>query len=419
MDKIVINGGRKLSGTVEINGSKNAALAILAATLLTDDKCVIGNVPFLRDIDTMVALLEFLGKSVRRKNRVLEITHSARLKSRAPYGLVKKMRASVLVMGPLLARLGHVEVSLPGGCAIGDRPVNLHIDGFKKMGAVETVKDGYINMEAGVLHGAGIGLSFPSVGATENLMLGACGLRGRTIIKNAAREPEIEDLAKFLNSMGAKVIGAGTKAIEINGTDKLHGAKHEVISDRIEAGTYMIAAAITRGDIVVNNAEVSYLKPLIAKLKAAGVSVTAAGKCLHVKADKTLVPCGIRTSPFPGFPTDMQAQWMAFMCTVKGSSQVTENVFENRFLHVAELWRMGANIKVKGNRAVVYGVKKLYGAPVMASDLRASAALVLAGLAAEGKTEISRVYHIDRGYERIERRLRKLGAAIRRVKEAR
>lgn len=417
MDKIIIIGGKKLKGAVEVNGSKNAALPILTAALLTDEKCIIENVPDLRDIDTVVALLENLGKKIIRKNKEVQVYASGILHSKAPYSQVKKMRASVLVMGPLLARLGHAEASLPGGCAIGSRPINLHLDGFKKMGAKISIEGGYVFLKAARLKGANIYLDFPSVGATENLMFAAVCASGKTVIENAACEPEICDLADMLNKMGSCIKGAGTSIVEIEGKASLKGARHTVIPDRIEAGTFMVAAAITRGDVLVKNARPGHMEAFIGKLRDSGVSVNIAGNDIRIRATKSLKSQDIKTSPFPGFPTDMQAQWMALMSTVKGSSIITEAVFENRFLHVAELCRMGADIQVEGNSAFIKGVGRLSGAPVMASDLRASAALVIAGLSAGGKTEISRVYHLDRGYEKIENKLKKLGADIKRVKD--
>ncbi len=420
MDKIIINGGKKLSGSVTINGSKNASLPILIATLLTDEECIVENVPDLKDIDTVLILLNHLGKKITRKGRKVHVASSGKLNSKTPYDQVKKMRASALVMGPMLARLGHVEVSLPGGCAIGSRPVNLHLEGFKKLGAVVNISDGYVRMKAGRLKGAKIYFDFPSVGATENLMLAAVYATGKTVIENAACEPEIKDLADFLVKMGAVIKGAGTSIIRIQGVRKLRGARHSVIPDRIEAGTYMIAAAITRGSVLLKNMRAVDVEPLIEKLRASGVVVDVINDGeIRVSAGEKLKTQDIKTSTFPGFPTDMQAQWMAFMSTVKGSSIITETVFENRFLHVAELCRMGAEIRIEGNSAFVEGASKLSGAPVMASDLRASAALILAGLFARGRTEVSRVYHLDRGYEKIENKLTKLGADIKRVKKNR
>lgn len=420
MDKIIINGGKKLSGSVTINGSKNASLPILIATLLTDEECIVENVPDLKDIDTVLILLNHLGKKITRKGRKVHVASSGKLNSKTPYDQVKKMRASALVMGPMLARLGHVEVSLPGGCAIGSRPVNLHLEGFKKLGAVVNISDGYVRMKADRLKGAKIYFDFPSVGATENLMLAAVYATGKTVIENAACEPEIKDLADFLVKMGAVIKGAGTSIIRIQGVRKLRGARHSVIPDRIEAGTYMIAAAITRGSVLLKNMRAVDVEPLIEKLRASGVVVDVINDGeIRVSAGEKLKTQDIKTSTFPGFPTDMQAQWMAFMSTVKGSSIITETVFENRFLHVAELCRMGAEIRIEGNSAFVEGASKLSGAPVMASDLRASAALILAGLFARGRTEVSRVYHLDRGYEKIENKLTKLGADIKRVKKNR
>ncbi|MFB0526792.1 MAG: UDP-N-acetylglucosamine 1-carboxyvinyltransferase [bacterium] len=417
MEKILITGGKKLSGMVKISGSKNASLPILVATLLTDEECMVKNVPHLQDVETILALLRILGKRISRHNKSIKISSTYRLDSEAPYELVKKMRASILVMGPLLGRLGRVRASLPGGCAIGARPINLHLRGFRKLGAKVSLDRGYVQLDAPRLHGANIYLDFPSVGATENLMMAATRARGKTIIENAASEPEIKDLASFLNKMGAKIRGAGSNIIEIEGVNALSGTVHEVIPDRIETGTFMVAGAVTGGNVAIHGANPEHLEAVITKLREAGAKITLNNKEIRVTSGKNLRATDIETIPYPGFPTDMQAQWMVLMSLTKGTSIITETVFENRFLHVGELQRMGSNIQVKGNSAIVKGVPKLSGAPVIATDLRASAALILAALAAEGKTEIFGVNHLDRGYEDIERKLKRLGARIKRIKE--
>ncbi len=417
MEKILITGGKKLSGTVKISGSKNASLPILVATLLTDEDCVVKNVPRLQDVETILALLKILGKKISYHNKKIKISSTNRLDGEAPYELVKKMRASILVMGPLLGRLGQVRASLPGGCAIGARPINLHLRGFRKLGAKVSLERGYVQLDAPRLHGANIYLDFPSVGATENLIMAATRAKGRTVIENAASEPEIKDLASFLNKMGAKIRGAGTNIIEIEGVNVLSGTVHEVIPDRIETGTFMVAAAVTGGKVAIRGADPEHLEAVITKLREAGAKIALNNKEIKVISGKNLKATDIETIPYPGFPTDMQAQWMVLMSLTRGTSIITETVFENRFLHVGELQRMGSNIQVKGNSAIVKGVPKLSGAPVIATDLRASAALILAALAAEGKTEIFGVNHLDRGYEDIEKKLRRLGARIKRIKE--
>jgi len=417
MDKIIINGGKKLCGQVKISGSKNSALPILFATLLTDDKCKITNVPTLADIKTTVDFLNFIGKPTTKKGSTVIAETSSKLASVAPYDLVRKMRASVLVMGPLLARLGKVDVSLPGGCAIGARPIDIHIEAFKQMGATVEIKQGYIKMSAHKgLKGCDIEFRFASVGATENVLLASVLAKGTTRIINAAKEPEIEDLADVLNKMGAKITGAGTKIITIEGVDKLNGFTHSVIPDRIETATYMIAAAITKGEVSLLNTNSKHLQAVIDKLIEAGLSVKIKDTTINVKWVKELKPVNIKTEIYPGFPTDVQAQWMALMTTIHGSCIIEETVFENRFLHVAELQRFGANLQIDGKKVYVTGVKNLSGAPVMVSDLRAGAALVLAGLFAEGKSKILRIYHLDRGYERLEKKFTKLGASIKRIK---
>ncbi|OEG69580.1 UDP-N-acetylglucosamine 1-carboxyvinyltransferase [Candidatus Endomicrobiellum trichonymphae] len=416
MDKIVIRGGRKLKGEIVVSGSKNSALPILFATLLTNDPVTITNVPSLADIDTAVASLNFIGKKTVKKGNTVKAYSSYKYKHIAPYGLVRKMRASILIMGPLLARLKRAEVSLPGGCAIGARPVDIHLDAFKKLGAKISVEGGCVKTSAkNGLKGAAVSFRFPSVGATENILLAAVLAKGKTIITNAAREPEIEDLANVLNKMGAKVTGAGTKNIKIEGVDKLHGFTHEVIPDRIEAATYIIAAAITKGGVILKKVMPQHLKSVNDKLKESGLCIKETKDTISVKWVKNLKPQNVKTGAYPGFPTDVQAQWMALMCLLNGESRIEENVFENRFLHVAELQRFGADITISGKAVNIKGVKKFSGAPVMVSDLRAGAALVLAGLVAKGKTVISRIYHLNRGYDMLEKKLKKLGANIRKI----
>lgn len=418
MDKIIISGSKKLNGQIKVSGSKNSALPILFATLLTDDKCKITNVPTLADIKTTINFLNFIGKKTYKKGSNVTSEQSKKLNHIAPYDLVRKMRASVLVMGPLLARLGKVDVSLPGGCAIGARPIDMHLDAFKQMGARIELKEGYIKIFAeNGLKGADIKLRFASVGATENILLASVLAKGVTRIKNAAKEPEIQDLANVLNKMGAKISGAGTGTVTVCGVDKLSGFSHSVIADRIEAATYMIAAAITKGEISLTDVCPKHLKIVIDKLCDCGLEIKSSENEIKVKWVKELKPVNIKTDVYPGFPTDIQAQWMALMCLTKGDSVVEETVFENRFLHVCELQRLGANIQIESGKVYITGVNKLSGAPVMVSDLRAGAALVLAGLCACGKTEISRIYHLDRGYEYLEKKFRKLGADIRRVKK--
>ncbi|MDR3071481.1 MAG: UDP-N-acetylglucosamine 1-carboxyvinyltransferase [Endomicrobium sp.] len=417
MDKIIINGGKKLKGEVVISGAKNSALPILFATLLTDEPTEITNVPLLADTETTITFLNFIGKKTVRSGNIVRTCLSDKYKHIAPYDLVRRMRASVLIMGPLLAKLKQVEVSLPGGCTIGARPIDIHLDAFKMMGAKICIEKGYLKIFVEKeLQGAMINFRFPSVGATENVLLSAVLAKGTSTILNAACEPEIEDLAKVLNKMGAKVSGAGTKKIVIEGVDKLHGFAHEVIPDRIEAATYMIAAAITRGEITLKKVNPQHLKSVNDKLKRSGLYIKEVKDTILVKWVKNLKPQNIKTEIYPKFPTDVQAQWMVLMSLLNGKTKIEENVFENRFMHVAELRRFGANIRINGRVAKIKGVSRFSGAPVMVSDIRAGAALVLAGLAAEGKTTISRVYHLDRGYEMLEKKLKNLGADIKRIK---
>jgi len=412
VDTIVIRGGAVLDGEVTVSGSKNAALPLLFSTLLTPRRCLIRNVPVLRDIRTAVAVLRHLGARVAPGPDGHEITVEAGdvARSEAPYELVKTMRASFLVLGPLLARFGRARVSTPGGCAIGARPVDLHLTGLQKMGARIRIAEGYVEAEADRLRGAKIVLDMPSVGATQQLMMAASLAEGTTVIENAAREPENVCLATALERMGARVRGAGTPEV----TTELDGADVTVIPDRIEAGTYMVAAAITGGSVVVAGACGDHLDAFTAKLREAGVAVRDGAGGIRVAASGTLGAADVKTMPHPGFPTDLQAQFMALMTRATGASTITETIFENRFLHAQELVRMGADIRADGNRAIVRGPSALSGAPVMATDLRASVCLVLAGLAARGTTRVARVYHLDRGYERVEEKLRALGADIRR-----
>ena len=416
MQQIVIQGGKSLKGKVRISGSKNAALPILAATILTDKKNIIRNVPKLRDIDTFCRLLTSLGTKIKKEtNKRVSADCSSISNLEAPYDLVKTMRASFLVMGPLLARFGEAKVSLPGGCAIGARPINLHLKGFQSMGAKIKIKDGYVLAKAKHLKGAKIYFDQPTVTGTENLMLAAVLAKGTSLIENAAKEPEVVDLAKVLIKMGANIKGAGTDTIKIVGVAHLKGFDHNIIPDRIETGTFMIAAALTNGEIKILNCIPGNVKALIVKLQSAGVEITTKDNSLLVKGKHSIKPVNLVTSPYPGFPTDMQAQFMVLMTMAKGTSTISETIFENRFMHIAELKRMGADISIEGHTAMVKGEKKLSGAPVMATDLRASACLILAGLAAKGKTTVSRVYHLDRGYEKIEEKFSALGASIKRI----
>ena len=416
MDKLIIHGGIPLDGEISISGAKNAALPILSATLLTNEPVTIGNVPHLHDITTTIELLGRMGAQVTIDERMkIEIDNSQINNFFAPYELVKTMRASILVLGPLLARYGKADVSLPGGCAIGSRPVNLHIQGLAAMGADISVERGYIRATAKRLQGAHLSLDIVTVTGTENLMMAATLAEGKTVIENAAREPEVSDLANFLNSMGARIKGAGTDRIEIEGVEELHGTRYEILPDRIETGTYLVAAAMTGGEVKLKNTRPELLESVLVKLTEAGgqLEVTENTIKLNMKGRKPKA-VDIHTSPYPGFPTDMQAQFTAMNCIATGSGTITESVFENRFMHVHELQRMGARLKLEGNTTITDGVEKLTSAPVMATDLRASASLVLAGLVAEGETVVDRIYHIDRGYETIEEKLSQLGANIRR-----
>ncbi len=425
MDSIRIKGGRPLAGEIEIFGAKNAALPLMAASLLTEKTLTLSNLPHLVDITTLAHLLAQHGVEIGMNGhaegggnagRVLSLRAGEITSTTAPYELVRRMRASILVLGPLLARMGRATVSRPGGCAIGTRPVDMHIDGLTRLGAEVVLEDGYIRATApGRLSGAEIRLPFASVGTTENLMMAACLAQGRTILRNAAREPEVTDLALCLNAMGAEITGIGTDELVIDGKEALHGADHHVVADRIEAGTYALAAAITGGEIELVGAPAALLRSLLDYLEPAGAGIAETPRGLKVCGNGRLAAGDLTTQPYPGFPTDLQAQAMALMTTADGTAMITETVFENRFMHVPELRRMGADITVRGATALVRGVARLTGAPVMATDLRASSSLVLAGLAAEGETVVNRVYHLDRGYERIEDKLAACGAEIDRV----
>lgn len=417
MDKLQIRGGVPLDGEVRISGAKNAALPILAGALLADGPVTIGNVPHLRDVTTMIELLGRMGASVTIDERMrIEVDPRTTRETFAPYELVKTMRAAILVLGPLVARYGSADVSLPGGCAIGARPVNIHVAGLQAMGADVHIENGYIKARAGRLKGARIVLETVTVTGTENLMMAATLAEGRTILENAAREPEIADLALFLNSMGAQITGHGTDTIVIDGVETLHGTSYEVLPDRIEAGTYLVAGAITGGRVRARGARAEHLDAVLAKLEEAGASVTRGEGFIEVDMrGRRPRAVDIRTAPHPGFPTDMQAQFAALNTVADGVGTIVETIFENRFMHMLEMRRMGAEIRLEGNTAIIKGVPKLTAAPVMATDLRASASLVLAGLVAEGTTEVERIYHIDRGYECIEEKLQGLGAQIRRV----
>lgn len=419
MSRFIIAEGKPLKGRVRVSGAKNSVLPIIAASLLAEGQSVIDEIPYLNDVRIMCELVSSLGAKVELSgNRTrLGITCSSLTNTTAPYELVNKLRASFLVMGPLLARTGSTRISLPGGCAIGSRPVDLHLKGFTAMGAVITQGHGYIDARTrGRLTGAKIYLDFPSVGATENIMMAAVLASGQTIIENAAIEPEIADLATYLTTMGADIKGAGTDTIKINGVKSLNPASHAIIPDRIEAGTFMVAAAITGGDVVIENVVPDHLKPVSAKLKEAGIEISEELTSIHVKGGE-LRAVDIKTHPYPGFPTDMQSQMTSLMSRACGTSMVIETIFENRFMHVSELKRMGANIKVEGRSAIIEGCKKLTGAQVKATDLRAGAALVIAGLAAEGSTEITDIEHIERGYMNIDEKLASLGANIKKLED--
>lgn len=417
MDKLIIQGGIPLEGEIRISGAKNAALPILAATLLAEGPVVIGNVPHLHDITTTMELLGRMGLTLMVDERMnIEVDSSTITDFFAPYELVRTMRASILVLGPLLTRFGSADVSLPGGCAIGSRPVNLHLQGLAAMGADLTVEGGYIRAKAKRLKGVDLVMDLVTVTGTENLMMAATLASGVTVIRNAAREPEVVDLADCLVSMGARIEGAGTDTIRIEGVESLGGTRYEILPDRIETGTYLTAAAMTGGRVKVKNTRPDLLESVLAKLTEAGANVEAGDDWIELDMrNRRLRAVNLHTSPYPGFPTDMQAQFTALNCIAEGTGTITESVFENRFMHVLELQRMGAEVKLEGNTAITSGVSRLTSAPLMATDLRASASLVLAGLVAEGATEVDRIYHIDRGYETIEEKLANLGAQIKRV----
>ena len=426
MDKIRIRGGKPLHGSITVGGAKNAALPLMTAALLTDETLTLTNLPILADINTLCNLLLQHGVAIHMAGaggdcagRAVDFTARDVTNTTAPYDLVRKMRASVLVLGPLLARCGQAKVSLPGGCAIGARPVDLHIKGLEAMGAEIRIESGYIVAKAppGGLRGAEYVFPKVSVGATENLLMAATLAKGTTILVNAAREPEVTDLAECLVKMGAKITGIGSDRLTIEGVDRLHGARHMVVPDRIETGTYAMAAAMTGGSLDIMNTRLDLIKAAVTALQPAGVEFSAIENGIRVsRANGELVGVDVMTEPFPGFPTDLQAQMMALMCTARGAAMITETIFENRFMHAPELTRMGARITVHGSSALVRGVERLTGAPVMATDLRASVSLVLAGLAAEGETTVNRVYHLDRGYERVEEKLAACGADIERLR---
>lgn len=416
MDKLLIQGGQRLKGEVTISGAKNAALPILCAALLTDEPLRLDNVPHLNDISTLLRLISQMGVAVTLNESESLVLDAAGLNNPvAPYEMVRTMRASVLVLGPLLARCGEAKVSLPGGCAIGARPVDQHIKGLQAMGAEIHVEQGYVHAKAKRLKGARICTDMVTVTGTENLMMAACLAEGETVIENAAREPEVVDLANCLISMGAQISGAGSDIIRIRGVEKLHAATHAVMPDRIETGTYLCAAAITGGEVTVLKTSAAYLDAVVDKLMDAGCDITSTRDTITLNAPKRLKAVSLRTAPYPAFPTDMQAQFMAINAVAEGVSTIRETIFENRFMHAVELMRLGADIQIEGHHAIVRGIPRLQGATVMATDLRASASLVIAGLAAEGETLIDRIYHLDRGYERIEEKLARLGALVKRV----
>lgn len=414
MERIIIEGGERLTGTVAVSGAKNAALPMLAAALLSDEPVRLRNVPNLQDIVSMKKLLEQLGALVESDEDQVTVTARSLAQHEASYDLVRKMRASVLVLGPMVARLRRARVSLPGGCAIGARPIDLHLTGLERLGATNTLTQGYVDVEADHLTGSVINFDTVTVTGTENVIMAATLARGTTVLQNAAREPEVTALAEMLNAMGARITGAGTAIVTIEGVESLGGATVDVIADRIETGTYMVAAALTQGDVALTRCRPDHLDAVIDKLRLTGTSVDVDDDRIRVRGPKEITSVDITTMPYPGFPTDMQAQFMVLMSLAMGSSLIAETIFENRMIHVGELQRMGADITVTNNQAVVRGVAKLSGAPVMASDLRASASLILAGLMAEGTTLVRRIYHLDRGYECLDTKLAMLGAHIRR-----
>ncbi len=418
MDRFLINGGVPLEGTVQASGSKNSVLALVAASLLTEEEVVLTNVPQVQDVHTMVRILEALGLQASLDSTgTFTLAAGTPTNLEAPYDLVRTMRASFMVLGPLLARCGRARVSLPGGCAIGARPVDQHLKGLKALGAKVELTEGYVEAQADRLRGGQVVFDINTVNGTQNVLMAACLADGTTRIENAAIEPEVQELIEVLTVMGAKISGAGTDCLEVEGVSELGGLNHRVAADRIEVGTLLIAGAITRGDVEVTGTSPQHLASVTEKLRDAGVGLSIDGDRIRVRGSNPLTGVRVKTSPFPGFPTDMQAQMMALLCCAEGSSTVTETIFENRFMHVSELKRLGADITVEGRTAVIRGVESLSGAPVMATDLRASASLVLAALSARGETNLMRVYHIDRGYDRIEEKLRSLGARIKRVKD--
>jgi UDP-N-acetylglucosamine 1-carboxyvinyltransferase len=417
MDKIIIRGEERLIGEVEVSGSKNATLPIFAACLLTEGDNLFHNVPNLKDVQTIVKVLKNLGVNVSVEGKVYRIDATDISNYEAPYDLVKTMRASILVLGPLVARMRQATVSLPGGCAIGARPINLHLMGLEAMGAKIELHRGYIEAETDGLKGASISFDIPTVTGTENLMMAATLAKGKTTLQNAAMEPEVVDLANVLNKMGAKIKGAGTPLIEIEGVRSLQAVEHSIIPDRIEAGTLMVAAGLTRGNIKLLHCPLRQMEAVVNKLRDSGMEIDSDEDGARVVGNRRIRSVDVKTQPYPGFPTDMQAQFMVLMSLAKGLSVISETIFENRFIHVSELQRMGVDVRIQGDSAIIQGVESLSGAQVMATDLRASASLILAGLAAEGVTEVSRVYHLDRGYEGLDKKLAKLGANIKRVKE--
>lgn len=416
MDKIIVEGGHRLCGEVRISGAKNAALPILISSMLADGVNTYANVPNLRDIDSTILLLSNLGARIETSGDTVQIDAGGLNNFEAPYDIVRKMRASILVLGPLVARLKKARVSMPGGCAIGARPINLHLKGLAGLGANIEIKHGYVEASADELNGAEIYFDIATVTGTENIMMAAVLAKGTTVLRNAAREPEIIALAEALNQMGADIHGAGTTVITINGVSSLKPVSFRIIPDRIEAGTFMVAAALTGGNVTLINAEPDHLGAVIDMLRLTGAEISHDGKTVKVQGQETITSVDLKTQPYPGFPTDMQAQFMVLMSVANGTSVISETIFENRFIHVSELKRMGADITISGNTATVKGVSKLSGAPVMATDLRASASLILAGLVAEGQTKVNRVYHLDRGYQAIEKKFAGIGAVIERVR---
>lgn len=418
MDKIVIQGGFPLGGTVKISGAKNAALPILAATLLSKGIHRLRNIPSLKDVETIQKIMTGLGVGFMVEGKEVVVDTTNVIHYEAPYELVKTMRASILLLGPLVATYGKAKISLPGGCAIGARPINFHLKALAEMGVDMYLDQGYVNARAKGLKGANIFFDIPTVTGTENIMMAAVLAKGTTVLRNAAKEPEVQDLAAFLRKMGAQIEGAGTDTITIHGVKELEAVEHSIIPDRIEAGTFLIASAMTHGDVRIENCRPEHLTALLEKLESAGAKIEISGQTIHIIGPEKIQSVDIKTLPYPGFPTDLQAQFMAFMCIAEGWSMIRETIFENRFIHVSELRRMGADIEINANQALVRGKNRLLAAPVMATDLRASASLVLAGLVAQGGlTQVHRIYHLDRGYERLEEKFRALGAKIWREKE--